>query len=221
MKLFLNALIKFICGVILLCALIFLPAGTFNYFGGWLFCAVLFIPVLLMGIVLKIKAPALLEKRLNRKEKEDTQKGVIALSALMFIVGFVISGLDFRFAWSFVPNWASITAAVLFLIGYGIFAEVMRENEYLSRAVEVFEGQKVVDTGLYGIVRHPMYFATLLMFLSMPVILGSWYSFVVFLAYPIIIVIRIINEEKVLTKNLDGYAQYKEKVKFRLIPFVW
>lgn len=221
MKLLLNALIKFICGFLLICTLIFLPAGTLNYWGGWLFCAVLFVPVVIMGIVLLIKSPALLEKRLNRKEKETTQKSVIAISALMFIAGFVLSGLDFRFSWSLVPNWVIYTAAILFLIGYTLFAEVMRENEYLSRAVEVFSGQKVIDTGLYGIVRHPMYAATLLMFLSMPLILGSLIALVIFLTYPILIVIRINNEEKILTEQLEGYTEYKQKVKYRLIPFIW
>ena len=179
------------------------------------------IPVIIMGAVLFVKAPALLEKRLNRKEKETAQKGVIGLSGLMFIGGFVLSALDFRFAWSYVPLWLTVSASVLFLIGYGIFAEVMRENAYLSRAVEVQEGQKVVSTGLYGIVRHPMYTATLLMFLPMPLILQSFWGLIPFVLYPVAIGIRIHNEEKVLTEGLEGYAEYKARVKYRLIPFIW
>ena len=221
MKLFLNALIKLICGAVLIGLLLFLPAWTFNYFGAWLFLGVLLIPVIIMGVVLFIKAPALLEKRLSNKEKESAQKGVVVLSGLMFVVGFVLSALDFRFGWSCVPLWTTIAAAVIFLIGYGIFAEVMRENAYLSRTVEVQNGQKVVSTGLYGIVRHPMYLATLFMFLPMPLILQSFWGLIPFAIYPAVIVIRILNEEKVLTEALEGYAEYKTKVKYRLIPFIW
>ena len=221
MKLFLNGLTKLICGALLLGLLLFLPAWTFNYFGAWLFLGVLLVPVMIMGIVLFIKAPALLEKRLNDKEKEATQKGVVALSGLMFIGGFVLSALDFRFGWSTVPLPATYSAAVIFLIGYAIFAEVMRENAYLSRSVEVQDGQKVISTGLYGIVRHPMYTATLLMFLSIPIILQSFWGLIPLAIYPVIIVIRILNEEKVLTEGLDGYAEYKKQVKYRLIPFIW
>lgn len=221
MKLIFSAITKYIIGFIFVGAFLFLPAWTFNYFGAWLFMAVLFIPILIMGIVLFLKSPELLEKRLNNKEKEKTQKGVIALSGLMFPVGFVVSALDFRFFWSRVPMWLMITAAVLFLVGYALFAEVTRENAYLSRTVEVQDGQKVVSTGLYGIVRHPMYFATLFMFLPMPLILGSFWGLVPFALYPVIIVVRIVNEEKVLTAKLEGYAEYKLKVKYRLIPFIW
>lgn len=221
MKLLLNGLTKLVAGAVLLGLLLFLPAWTFNYFGAWLFLGVLLIPVMIMGAVLFVKAPALLEKRLQDKEKEASQKGVVALSGLMFIGGFVLSALDFRFGWSSVPFWLTISAAAVFLIGYAVFAEVMRENAYLSRTVEVQEGQKVVSTGLYGVVRHPMYLATLLMFLPMPLILQSLWGLIPFALYPVIIVVRILNEEKVLTEGLDGYAEYKKKVKYRLLPFVW
>jgi protein-S-isoprenylcysteine O-methyltransferase Ste14 len=221
MKLLLNALIKFIAGIILLGLLLFLPAGTFFYPEAWLFMGLLFIPMLIMGIVLFIKSPALLEKRLNNKEKQKAQKGVLALSGLMFPVGFVLSALDFRNAWSTVPLWLTITASLLFLIGYGMYAEVMRENAYLSRTVEVQEGQKVVSTGFYGIVRHPMYLATLFMFLPLPLILGSFWGLIPFAIYPVLIIIRIFNEEKILTEGLNGYEDYKKRVKYRLIPFVW
>jgi len=202
-------------------ALVFLPAGTFNFVNGWIFSAVLFIPVFIMGVVLYIKAPDLLKKRLESKEKEGVQKSVIRFSALAFLVAFVVAGLDYRFGWSKMPMWIVVLASVVFLLGYLAFAEVMRENAYLSRIIEVQEGQKVVSTGLYGIVRHPMYFATVVMFLAIPLILGSWWSFVIFVFYPVIIVIRIKNEEKVLTEGLEGYTEYKEKVKYRLIPFIW
>ena len=221
MKLIRNACAKFVLGLVLVGGLLFLPAWTVYYPGAWLLLALLFLPMLLMGIVLLVKAPALLEKRLNNKEKEKTQQGVVALSGLMFPVGFILSALDFRFGWSSVPLWLVITASVLFLAGYGIYAEVMRENAYLSRTVEVQEGQTVISTGLYGVVRHPMYLATLLMFLPLPLILGSFWGIIPFALYPVVTVIRILNEEKVLTEGLDGYAEYKTKVKYRLIPFVW
>ncbi len=221
MKLLLNALIKFICGLLLVGLLIFLPAGTLNYTGGQVFICLLFIPIFIMGIVLLIKAPDLLKKRLDGKEKENTQKGVVAFSALVFFVGFIVAGLDFRFGWSYIPKTVTVIASVLFLIAYILYAEVMRENTYLSRTIEVQKNQKVIDTGLYGIVRHPMYSATLLLFLSMPLVLGSVYSFLIFLAYPFIIAKRIKHEEKFLEKELDGYVQYKQKVKYRLIPFIW
>ena len=221
MKLMLQALIKYLAGVVLLGALLFLPAWTFSYPGAWLFLALLFIPMLIMGVVLLIKAPALLEKRLGNKEKEKAQRGVVALSGLMFLGGFILSALDFRFGWSGVPLPLVIVAAVLFLIGYGMYAEVMRENTYLSRTVEVQADQKVISTGLYGVVRHPMYLATLLMFLPMPLILGSFWGLLPFALYPAVIVVRILNEEKVLTAELAGYAEYKTKVKYRLIPFIW
>ena len=221
MKLFFNALIKFLMGFILIGAMLFLPAWRIDYPGGWLFLTLLFLPMLLLGIVLLAKAPDLLEKRLNSKEKEQAQKDVVALSGLMFPAGFVLSALDFRFGWSSVPLWLSIVASVLFLIGYAMYAEAMRENAYLSRTVEVQEGQQVISTGLYGMVRHPMYLATLLMFLPMPLILGSFFGLIPFAIYPVMIVIRILNEEKVLTEGLEGYGEYKKKVKYRLIPFIW
>jgi len=221
MKLIFNALIKFIAGLVLVGLVLFLPAWTLSYPGAWLFLGLLFVPMLIMGIVLFIKAPSLLEKRLNNKEKENAQRGVVALSGLMFPIGFVLSALDFRFGWSSVPLWLVIAASLLFLIGYGMYAEVMRENAYLSRTVEVQDNQKVIDTGLYGIVRHPMYLATLLMFIPMPLILGSFFGLIPFALYPILITVRILNEEKVLTEGLSGYDEYKRKVKYRLIPFVW
>ena len=221
MKLMLHALIKYVAGFVLVGAMLFLPAWTIDYAGAWLFLGLLFIPMLIVGAVLLVKSPSLLEKRLNNKEKEKTQQGVIALSGLIFPVGFVVSALDFRFGWSHVPLWLVITASVLFLIGYGMYAEVMRENVYLSRTVEVQENQTVISTGLYGVVRHPMYLATLLMFLPMPLILGSFWGLAAFAWYPVVIVIRIGNEETVLTEGLDGYAEYKTKVRYRLIPFVW
>ena len=221
MKLLLNALTKFIFGVVAIALLLFLPAGTVFYPHAWLFMAVLFIPVIIMGVVLYIKAPSLLEKRLSEKESEDTQKWVVALSGLMFIAAFVIPALEFRFFGASVPKWCVILSAVIFLLGYIMFAEVLRENAYLSRTVEVQEEQTVVDTGLYGIVRHPMYAATLLMFIPMPLILGSFWGLIPLAAYPVIIIVRIINEEKVLTNGLRGYDEYKKKVKYRLIPFIW
>ena len=221
MKLIFNALTKYIMGFILVGALLFLPAWTLCYPGAWLFIALLFIPMLIMGLVLFIKAPSLLEKRLDNKEKEKTQRGVIALSGLMFPLGFVLSALDFRFGWSSVPLWLVVVASALFLVGYGMYAEVMRENAYLSRTVKVYENQTVISTGLYGIVRHPMYLATLLMFLPMPLILGSLWGLIPFSLYVPVTVIRILNEEKVLSEGLDGYTEYKKKVKYRLLPFIW
>lgn len=221
MKLFLQALTKFLCGLLLVGALLFLPAGTLYYPQGWLFIGLLFIPVLILGIVLFLKAPSLLEKRLNAKEKEAPQKGVVALSGLVFLAGFIIAGLDFRFGWSQVPPVITLLSSLLFLLGYGLYAEVMRENAYLSRTVEVQQDQKVIDTGLYGIVRHPMYLATLLLFLALPLILGSWFSLLIFLLYPPLLVIRIRNEEQVLTEGLIGYQEYKEKVRYRLFPYLW
>ena len=217
----LHALAKYLVGLVLVGAMLFLPAWTVYYPGAWLFLALLFIPMLLMGIVLFAKAPALLEKRLGNKETEKTQQGVIALSGLMFPIGFILSALDFRFGWSRVPTCLVIVAAALFLIGYGMYAEVMRENAYLSRTVEVQEGQTVISTGLYGVVRHPMYLATLLMFLPLPLILCSFWGLIPFALYPVVTVIRILNEEKVLTEGLKGYAAYKTKVKYRLIPLIW
>ena len=221
MKLLISALTKLIFGFILIGALLFLPAWTLNYVGAWIFLGVLFVPMLTVGAVLLIKSPELLQKRLSSKENEKTQKGVVALSGLMFPIGFVLSALDFRFGWSRVSTWLVIVSAIVFLIGYGLYAEVLRENAYLSRTVEIQEGQKVISTGLYGVVRHPMYLATLLMFLPMPLILGSFWGLIPFAIYPCVIVARIMNEEKVLTAGLEGYAEYKTKVKYRLIPFVW
>ena len=220
-KLFVQAIAKFLLGVVLVGALIFLPAGTTEFFGGWLLMGILFVPMFLAGIVMMLKNPDLLKKRLNAKEKESEQSLVVKLSGLMFLAGFILAGLDFRFGWLPLPKGVSIGAAVVFVIAYALYAEVLRENTYLSRTIEVQEGQKVIDTGLYGIVRHPMYAVTLLLFMSMPLVLGSAISFVVFLAYPFIIAKRLKNEEDLLEKELDGYAEYKKKVKYRLIPFIW
>ena len=221
MKLLLEALLKFACGLVLVGALIFLPAGTLHYLYGWLFVALLFVPMLIAGFVMLAKSPAFLKKRLDAKEKQATQKGVLAFSGLIFIAGFVVAGLDYRFGWSTMPMWVVITASVLFLSAYCLYAEVMRENAYLSRTVKVEQGQTVVDTGLYGVVRHPMYMATILLFLMIPLILGSWYALIPFAFYPGIIVVRLLDEEELLTKELPGYSEYKQKVKYRIIPFVW
>ena len=220
-KLLINALTKFTCGLLLVGLLIFLPAGTLHYTGGWIFLGLLFVPMLIAGFVMLFRSPEFLAKRLDAKEKQATQKGVLAFSGLMFIVGFVVAGLDHRFGWSHMPVWVTVAASVLFLAAYALYAEVMRENAYLSRTIKVEEGQKVVDTGLYGIVRHPMYMATVLLFLMMPIILGSWYALIVFAFYPAIIIVRLKDEEKLLTRELPGYTEYKQKVKYRLIPFIW
>ena len=220
-KLFVQAIVKFLLGVVLVGVLIFLPAGSMDYIYGWILMGVLFVPMFFAGIVMMVKDPNLLRSRLDAKEKQGEQSVVIKLSGLMFILGFVLAGLGYRFGWYVLPVGFSIGGAAAFLIAYAIYAEVLRENAYLSRTIEVQEGQKVIDTGLYGIVRHPMYSATLLLFLSMPVILGSLYSFIVFLAYPFIIAKRIKYEEKFLEKELAGYSEYKQKVKYRLIPFLW
>jgi protein-S-isoprenylcysteine O-methyltransferase Ste14 len=198
-----------------------LPAGSLDYGYGWLLLGVLFGPMLVAGFVMLFRSPDFLAKRLDAKEKQAAQKGVLALSGLMFIGGFIVAGLDYRFGWSDMPTAVVVTAVVLFLLAYGLYAEVMRENAYLSRTIQVQEGQKVVDTGLYGLVRHPMYMATLLLFLMIPLILGSWYALILFMAYPAIIIIRLKDEEALLAKELPGYAQYMQKVKHRLIPFVW
>ncbi|MBQ8877914.1 MAG: isoprenylcysteine carboxylmethyltransferase family protein, partial [Lachnospiraceae bacterium] len=215
------ALVKFVCGILLMGLVLFLPAGTFYYPNAWLFIALLFIPMLFLGAVLFLKAPELLRKRLNSKEKENAQVGIVAASALMFVGAFVAAGLDFRFGWTVVPTWLVALAAAVQFASYGLYAEVMRENAYLSRTVEVQENQKVVDTGLYGVIRHPMYTATILLYLAMPIVLGSWIAFVIMLCYPVIIIFRIRNEEKVLEQGLAGYKEYKQKVKYRLIPFIW
>ena len=201
--------------------LLFLPAGTWQYWQAWIFIVLLFIPMLGVGIWLLITSPELLAKRLNNKEKEQKQKHVVALSGLMFVGGFVLCGLDYRFAWSQLPWWIVVIAAVVFLIGYAMYAEVLRENAYLSRTIEVQENQQLIDTGLYGIVRHPMYTATLLIFLSMPLILGSWLALLIFALYPALIIKRIHNEEQVLAMGLKGYTDYQKRVRWRLIPFVW
>ena len=221
MKLFLQAILKFACGVILVGLLLFLPAGTLHWQGGILLMAILFVPMFLAGIVMMIKNPSLLEKRLQAKEKRSAQSTVVKLSGLMFILGFITAGLDHRFEISRLPRGVILCAAAVFLMAYAIYAEVLRENTYLSRTIEVRENQKVIDTGLYGVVRHPMYSATLLLFLSMPLVLGSLYSFVIFLAYPLIIARRIKFEEALLEKELRGYCEYKKKVKYRLLPFIW
>ena len=221
MKLFFEAIVKFTCGLLLVGLLIFLPAGTLGYTYGWLLVGLLFGPMLIAGFVMLAKSPDFLKKRLDAKEKQGTQKGVVAFSGLMFIAGFVVAGLDYRFGWSKMPLWATITASLLFLIAYVLYAEVMRENAYLSRTVKVEEGQTVVDTGLYGIVRHPMYAVTILLFLMMPIVLGSWYALIAFAFYPVIIIVRLKDEEKLLTRELPGYEAYKQKVKYRIIPFIW
>ena len=221
MKLLCDALVKFTCGLVLVGLLIFLPAGTLNYSYGWLLISLLFVPMLIAGFVMLFRAPEFLKKRLDVKEKQATQKGVVAFSGLMFIAGFVVAGLDFRCGWSVMPLWVSVVASVLFLVAYGLYAEVMRENAYLSRTVKVEEGQTVVDTGLYGIVRHPMYAVTILLFLMMPLVLGSWYALIVFGFYPAIIVVRLKDEEELLIRELAGYTEYQQKVKYRLIPFIW
>lgn len=220
-KLFFEAVFKYILGIVLVGLLIFLPAGTIKYFNGWLFMIILFIPMFIAGIVMMIKNPELLKSRLKAKEKQKTQGKIIKFSALMFIVGFIIAGLDYRYSWFKMPSIVSYIFSFIFILGYILFGEVLRENTYLSRTIKVVKGQKVIDKGLYKIVRHPMYTATLLMFLSMPLILGSLISFIIFLIYPILIIVRIINEEKILEEKLKGYKDYKKKVKYRLIPFIW
>ncbi|NLD19093.1 MAG: isoprenylcysteine carboxylmethyltransferase family protein [Clostridiales bacterium] len=220
-SLLVQGLIKYCGGLILVCILLFLPAGTVYYWNGWIFIFALFFPMLILGGVLFVKAPELLAKRLNTNEKRPEQKIVILASFLMFLGGFVVAALDFRFGWSGLPVWAVALATAVFLTAYILFAVVMKENAYLSRTVEVQENQKVVDSGLYGIVRHPMYFATVLLFCSMPLVLGSVYSFIIFLIYPFILVPRIKNEEQVLMEGLPGYREYMEKVRYRLIPFIW
>ena len=221
MKLFIGAITKFLLGVVLVGILIFLPAGTFSFFNGWLLMGILFIPMFFAGIVMLFKNPDLLKSRLDAKEKQREQSLVVKLSGLMFLAGFVVAGLGVRFSWYALPKPVAIVAAVIFIIAYIFYAEVLRENTYLSRTIEVQENQKVIDSGLYSIVRHPMYSVTLLLFLSMPLVLGSVYSFIIFLVYPFIIAKRIKHEEKFLEKELNGYREYKQKVKYRLIPFIW
>ncbi|MDY4634901.1 MAG: isoprenylcysteine carboxylmethyltransferase family protein [Candidatus Limivicinus sp.] len=220
-KLLAQGLLKMLSGMLIVGLVLFLPAGSWNYFNGWLFCGLLFLPMLVLGALLLWKAPALLEKRLNTKEQEKAQMAVVAVSSLLFLAAFVAAGLDFRFGWTHVPIWLVCLAAVLQLAAYGLYAEVMRENAWLSRTVEVQENQKVIDTGLYGIIRHPMYTATILLFLAMPLVLGSWVSFAIMLLYPVVIVFRIRNEEQVLETRLAGYREYKQRVRCRLLPFIW
>lgn len=221
MKLLINALVKFFCGFLLVGLLIFLPAGTLAFAKGWLLMGLLFGPMFIAGLVMLAKSPEFLAKRLDVKEKRSAQQGVVKLSGLMFIAGFVVAGLDFRFGWSNMPQAVTVVASVLFLLAYLLYAEVMRENAYLSRTIKVEEGQTVVSTGLYGIVRHPMYMATLLLFLVMPLVLGSWWALIPFAFYPAIIISRLKDEEVLLTRELAGYAEYKEKVRYRIIPFIW
>lgn len=220
-KLFIEAIMKFTAGLILVGLLVFLPAGTFGYWQGWLFMGILFVPMFIAGLVMLAKNPNLLRSRLDAKEEQKDQDLVVKLSGLMFLAGFIVAGLGIRFGWYILPKGVVIAAAATFLFAYVLYAEVLRENTYLSRTIEVQEGQTVVDTGLYGIVRHPMYTVTLLLFLAMPLVLGSVYAFLVFLAYPFIIAKRIKGEEAFLEKELAGYKEYKEKVKYRMIPFIW
>ena len=220
-KLFIQAMTKFIFGFIITALLLFIPAGTLDYWNAWLFIGILFVPMLIVGIILMIKNPDLLRKRLNSKEKEAEQGILILLGGVMFICGFVVAGLNYRFEWIILPKYIVFIAAIIFLLAYVLYAEVLRENMYLSRIIEVQENQKVIDTGLYGIVRHPMYLSTILLFLSIPLVLGSLFSFLIFMIYPFIIAKRIKNEEKVLEQGLKGYLEYKEKVRYRVIPFIW
>ena len=220
-ELFLNAIIRYILGVILVGVLLFVPAGTLNYWNAWLLMGILFIPMFIVGIILMFKNPMLLKSRLDVREKESEQKQVILYSGLMFLFGFIIAGLNYRFSWITISNIVVMISLILFIISYILYAVVLKENTYLARTIEVKKNQKVVDTGLYGIVRHPMYSITIILFLSMPLILGSVISFIIFLIYPVIISKRIKNEEEVLEKKLKGYSEYKRKVKYRLIPFIW
>lgn len=221
MKLLCNAFLKFLSGLAVVFLLLFLPAGTFRFWNAWLFTALLFLPMLAVAVFLFARAPELLAKRLNTREQEGTQKAVVALSALLLSGGLLLAGLDFRFGWSRIPVWLTFLAAVVQVIAYGLYVEVMRENAFLSRTVEIQAEQKVIDTGLYGIVRHPMYLAVTLLFLSIPLVLGSWPCFVVFLFAPLLLVLRISNEEKVLEQGLPGYTEYKKRVRYRMIPFIW
>ena len=220
-KLFAQAIVKYLAGVVLVGALLFIPAGTLAWPEGWLFMGILFVPIFIAGLVMMKKNPELLRKRLSAKEEQKEQQDMVKLSGLMFLAAFVLAGLDHRFGWFPLPAWISWTAAVLFLLAYALYAEVLRENTYLSRTIEVQEGQKVIDTGLYGVVRHPMYMSTLLLFLSMPLVLGSLISFAVMLVYLPIIALRMRNEEQVLEQGLEGYRDYKKKVRYKVIPYIW
>ena len=221
MKLFISAISKLAIGLGVIATLLFAPAGTFAFPGAWRLLMLLFIPMIIMGVALLIWAPETLSRRLRSKEERVKQKGVVALSGILFVASFILAGLDFRFGWSEVPDWVTWTAGSIFLLSYGMYAEVMRENEWLSRSIEVMEGQKVVSTGLYGIVRHPMYTATILMFLAMPLVMESWWAFLVMIPYVLAIVARIKDEETLLTKELEGYQEYKEKVRWKLMPYIW
>ena len=221
MKLFISAISKLVIGLGAIATLLFAPAGTFAFPGAWRLLMLLFIPMIIMGVALLIWAPDTLSRRLRSKEERVKQKGVVALSGILFVASFILAGLDFRFGWSSLPHWVVWTSSIVFLLSYGMYAEVMRENEWLSRSIEVMEGQKVVSTGLYGIVRHPMYTATILMFLAMPLMMGSWWAFLVMIPYVLAIVTRIKDEETLLTKELEGYLEYKEKVRWKLIPYIW
>ena len=221
MKLFISAISKLVIGLGAIATLLFAPAGTLAFAGAWRLLMLLFIPMIIMGIALLIWAPETLSRRLRSKEERVKQKGVVALSGILFVASFILAGLDFRFGWSSLPHWVVWTSSIVFLLSYGMYAEVMRENEWLSRSIEVMEGQKVVSTGLYGIVRHPMYTATIAMFLAMPLVMGSWWAFFVMVPYVVAIVTRINDEETLLTKELEGYLEYKEKVRWKLIPYIW
>ena len=221
MRLFISAFSKLIVGLGTIATLLFAPAGTFVFPGAWRLIALLFIPMLIIGIVFYIWAPSTLERRMRAKEERTKQKGVVAMSGLLFLACFILAGLDFRFGWSAIPHWVLITSGSVFLLSYGIYAEVIRENEWLSRSIEIAEGQKVVSNGLYGIVRHPMYTATVGMFMTMPIILGSWWAFTVMIPYVLVIISRIKDEENLLLNELEGYQEYTQKVKWRLIPYVW
>ena len=220
-KLLIQSLTKYLLGVIILGLLIFMPAGSLHYWQGWLLMGILFVPMFVAGLVMMAKNPELLQKRLNAKEQEKEQKTVVALSGLLFVAAFVVAGLNWRFRWCLLPNWAVWVAAGLFLVCYLLYAEVLRENTYLSRTIEVQEHQKVVDTGLYGIVRHPMYMATTILFLMMPLVLASPFSFGIMLLYIPLIAKRIRNEEAVLEEGLEGYSEYKQRVKYKVLPFIW
>ena len=221
MKLFISAISKLVIGLVAIATLLFAPAGTLAFPGAWRLLMLLFIPMIIMGVALLIWAPETLSRRLRSKEERVKQKGVVALSGILFVASFILAGLDFRFGWSSLPHWVVWTSSIVFLLSYGMYAEVMRENEWLSRSIEVMEGQKVVSSGLYGIVRHPMYTATIAMFLAMPLVMGSWWAFLVMVPYVIAIVTRIKDEETLLTKELEGYLEYKEKVRWKLIPYIW
>lgn len=220
-ELLVQALTKYLAGLAVVALSIFLSAGTLKYWNGWLFLGILFVPMLVLGVFLLMKDPELLQKRLQTKETEPEQKRIVLLSGVMFLAGFILCGLNARFSWLVMPKWTAVLSAAVFLAGYALYARVMRENAYLSRTVEIQTGQKVVDTGLYGVVRHPMYLATLLLFLSAPLVLGSPLSFLIFLIYPWILVKRIQNEEQVLEEQLEGYREYKKKVRNKLIPLIW